>query len=101
MTPLEDSAVGEHSLYAARETWKEGSTGPVSTTRIDTWRDELDDDEIHILEVTTAELMARFGYERTTAGDDLPSPDEDSEVRVAAYRVYQSQIAGLGGLPLY
>ena len=100
VAPLDD-VLQSHSLFASRETWKDSATDAITTDRVDAWQGQLDDREVTILEVTTADLMQRFGYERVTDSTQRPEPEEDAEARVAAYRVYQSQIAALGGLPLY
>jgi Sulfotransferase family len=53
--------------YIKDEPWKHGTQEPVYRSSIETWRRELSEDQIHLIEWITGRQMAYYGYPRTNA----------------------------------
>jgi hypothetical protein len=98
--PLKDALVAEHPLFPEREQWKDNAMRAVTADRKTTWRDELTDEDVAVVEAACGDLMHVFGYERAAAALP-PEPDTAARDAITAFRSWHAQVAGLSGLPVY
>jgi hypothetical protein len=54
------------SAYVASEPWKSGTTKPVYTSSLDSWRSELSEPQIFLIELITGAEMDHYGYPRSS-----------------------------------
>jgi hypothetical protein len=98
--PLTTTLLESHPLFPEREEWKENAMHPVGSVRVGSWRDELTDEDVAVVEEACGTLMAAFGYEPAAVGPP-PAPDDAAVDAITAFRSWHGQIAGLSGLPIY
>jgi hypothetical protein len=97
---IDPDTLAVHPLFPDRETWKGEAMEPVSSTRVSSWRSELPEADVAAVEAACGEIMGAFGYQ-TEATAAAAAPDPEAQDRVAAYRQWAAQVAGLTGLPIY
>jgi hypothetical protein len=98
--PIDPGTLAAYPLFSERESWKGEAMEPVSSKRVSSWRTELTKDDVAAVEAAAGEIMGAFGYE-TEATGVATVPDPDAQDRVAAYRHWAAQVAGLTSLPIY
>lgn len=54
--------------YVKNEPWKDGTQKPVYLSSLETWRRELSDGQIYLIEWIAGRQMARYGYPRSAVG---------------------------------
>ena len=66
--PYDDRMLEYHRSsrsYIKDEPWKAGTERPVYRSSLETWRNELSEEQIYLIECVTARQMARYGYARS------------------------------------
>lgn len=98
--PLAAETLAAHPLFGEEETWKGEAMQAVTAARSDAWRGELAAADVAAVEFGCGEIMGAFGY-RPEAEAGPAAPDAGARDRIAAYRHWAAEVAGLSGLPIY
>ena len=83
--PVGDSGPAR-PLFMPWETWKSAALGPVVHGRVDAWRTELTQTQVHVISRICRTEMRAFGYEPETGRGAIHPADEWRRIRFRIHR---------------